>query len=64
MAKAKVLRNFSGPKGMIYSGLIIEVPVQYVSDWTASGLIELLSTPPTDPLTFKTMKTKKGRKDA
>jgi hypothetical protein len=60
MSKSKALRNFSGPKGMILKGDIIEVSELYVSDWTSLGLIEPVIEP--DPNTFKTMKTKRNVK--
>lgn len=57
MSKVKALRNFSGPKGMVLRGEIIEISEPYISDWIAAGLIEVVFEP--DPNTFKTMKTKK-----
>ena len=60
MGKLIALRNFSGPKGMILTGDVIEVSEPYYTDYTTSGLCAFHSEReyPKEG-TFKNMKTKK-----
>ena len=59
--KVKAIRNFSGQKGMILTGTIMELTEPYFTDWVADGLVKPVIE--SDPYTFKTMQ-KKGKKDA
>lgn len=61
--KVIALRNFSGAKGMVLRGEIIELSEPYVTDLTIAGLVAVYveAEPPKAPEkeSFKTMKTKK-----
>lgn len=57
MGKLRAIRNFSGPKGMVINGSIIEVEEPYYTDYQLARLCIVHTEP--EKADFKNMKTKK-----
>lgn len=65
--KVKALRNFAGPKHMVFTGETINVPDEVAEEYIAHGLVILIDNKPdktadkTEVPTFKNMITKKKK---